>query len=446
MRKICYLFITFYCSNLVAFDFFILGKVRYISKGSVGRTEAPIVYEEVQVKNNDKKKKIFIPYLQVDGIVREQTMGTKLFAKAYFYDASRKMIDTVEAFPVSRGNKLRSAMPTFFKRNNRESIYFAVPCKVRQSDDWSAVIIFGDDQEVAVASYPNQYTTIRQYKFPELSLYLHPKKNRRTKHENPLIEYVVKTNIKSHPQITFFLRKPIGATTFQDANGVLALCVLSDSVDTMRKRLQEAEIKDDLTPTLRFAEQNKLIIICWGSQRFWNSGLNWDDLNRNAFKEIDNKAKDLADAWERGIRRLSNRYQIPTENYLLCGFSGSAQYALRLAMKKPKYFLAVHLHIPSSFDFPSPQARNIMWCLTTGEWEVGYERSIKFLEAAQKSGYPIIYKAIPRLGHANHQQSTEIGLEFFRYALAIKTENNKKPNGFYQVFQNPPYVADVFRS
>ena len=36
-------------------------------------------------------------------------------------------------------------------------------------------------------------------------------------------------------------------------------------------------------------------------------------------------------------------------------------------------------------------------------------------------------------------------MEFFRYALAIKTENNKKPNGFYQVFQNPPYVADVFR-
>lgn len=334
----------------------------------------------------------------------------------------------------------------FFYGNKFDNIYFAIPEKVRKHKGWTAIIIFGDRKEIAAIPFPNRNEMITLYDFPELSLHLAPQREQRIKYENPLIEHVVKTKIKNHPQITFFLRKPIRAKTFQEANGVLALCLLSNSVEAMRKRLQEAEIKDDFTPLLKFAEQNKLVILCWGSQRFWNPAYNWNDLNKNMSKDIDNTAEELAEAWEKGVLHLARRYNLPTTDYLISGYSGSAQYALRLVMKKPQYFLAAHLHIPSSFDYPSANANNVILCLTTGEWEVGYDRSIKFLEAAQKADYLIIYKAIPKLGHADHWQATKIGLEFFRYILCVKSQNKTSAvEEIRSTFRNSPFVADIFR-
>jgi predicted esterase len=222
---------------------------------------------------------------------------------------------------------------------------------------------------------------------------------------------------------------------------------LSNSVGTLKKRLQEAEAKDDLTDILYFAEENKLAIICWASQSFWKKGANWSDLEKKEFKTIDNKAADLADAWEKAIKKLCKQYDIPVKNYLLCGYSGAAQYATRLALKKPEYFLAVHVHIPSSFDKPVEEANSVLWCLTTGEWEVGYDRSIEFLEEAQKMKFPIIYKAIPRLGHSSHPVATKLGIEFFRYALSVQDEiNNQNENKICpKSFQFPSFIGDVYR-
>lgn len=35
-------------------------------------------------------------------------------------------------------------------------------------------------------------------------------------------------------------------------------------------------------------------------------------------------------------------------------------------------------------------------------------------------GYPIVYKAIPGLGHAGHPNAAALGFEFFEYTLSQK--------------------------
>jgi hypothetical protein len=156
-------------------------------------------------------------------------------------------------------------------------------------------------------------------------------------------------------------------------------------------------------------------------------------------------------------------YGIPSNGYLLWGISGSAQYACRLALRKPEYFLAIHAHIPSSFDKPTPDGRRILWCLTTGELEAGHKRSLRFYQQCRALGYPIIYKAIVGLGHAGSPIADNIGREFFEYALSVRDQriafdsSLNNPLSQFQLAQaddgmvkpwlssfcNPPYVGDA---
>ena len=431
-----------------ASDFFELSKIRYIYKHL--KSDSP-VYNEISIPGQKKTEKCFLPYIQVDAKTREQTAGIDLFAKIYFYNTRKQLIHSSNAHPVEQGKNLRSPFPTFFPKGKNQSIFFSVPEAIQQLDSWRAIIVFGDRNEVAVSSYPVQpAVNYREYSFPEYNIYQNPVKVSRLKAQNPLIEYVAQTRVDSNPQITFFLRKPIGIDSFSEAKGVLAICVLSSGVDQIKKLLQEAEKRHDLSEILQFAEDNKLIILCWGSQSFWNSKKNWDDLTKEEYNEIDRRASQLADAWEKAVKHIARKYDFTVEDLIFCGFSGAAQYAMRLVMKKPDYFLAVHIHIPSSFDEPVPEANKVLWCLTTGECEIGYKRSIRFLQQAQTLHYPIVYKAIPGLGHASHSSTTELGIEFFRYALSVKNERRNASGEIKKPFwprslRNPYRVGDVYR-
>ena len=153
-------------------------------------------------------------------------------------------------------------------------------------------------------------------------------------------------------------------------------------------------------------------------------------------KQMDETFDDVAKAWAKGVEELSRKYGMPDKGFLLWGISGSAQYAARLALRQPQFFLAIHVHVPSSFDQPTPEARRVLWCLTTGENEVGYERSLRFLSACRELGYPIIYKAIPGLGHAGHPLAEKLGLDFFEYALSLREEKAKFEAGISKTFSN----------
>ena len=401
------------------FDFFRIQSAKYIAP--------PSKEESVLSKTSELNREngtILSPYLTVAVSTGERTRAEAVYAKVYYYSKERVLLDKAEKpIPVLRGSARPHAMPVFFEKGKVETLYFAVPQKVLDVKDWRAVAVFGDQLAATALVWPTGFA--QAYNFPERVQIDKPTRTRRETVADPVVEYVVKTGHAKQPQITLFMRPPIGMTDMSEADGVLAICLLANDVSEVKRRLQEADAKDDVSGILRFAEQRKLVVLCWGSRSLWDAGKNWDDLDRDTAREMDDTFNVVAAAWARGVETLARRYGMPDSGFLLWGMSGAAQYAQRLALRKPRYFLAIHAHIPSSFDKPTSDAAHVLWCLTTGECESGYERSLRFVSECKGMGYPILYKAIPGLGHKSHPAADRLGTVFFDYALGLREEKRE---------------------
>ena len=235
-----------------------------------------------------------------------------------------------------------------------------------------------------------------------------------TSNTDSVIVHRVKTNSFIQRKLTLFLRMPKGGK----AKGVLCVCLLANKPEDIHWRMQRPSTVNGLGRLVAFADTNQLALVSWGSTRgLWNPHQNWTGLERKEGKILDREFDHAAEAWADAMSHLAKVYNLPHKGYLLWGYSGAAQYAQRLALRKPKLFKAIHIHIASSYDLPVPEGRNMLWCVTTGENENGYMRSLDFLAAASRMGYPIVYKAYPGLGHMGCSSSERLGIECFRLAL-----------------------------
>ncbi len=403
----------------------------------------------------------FLPFLEARVSCAEKTRGPGLTVKAYFFDAAGKMIGAaVGPHPLDRGGRSRHGTPAFFEGGVAERLCFVVPPGVAAAAGWRAVVVFGDQNEAAAGVYPDGL--VSRFEFPERRLVERPRRVERKAAMDPVIEHVLKTKSPLQPRITLFLRPPVGMREAAQARGVLALCLLANSVEELKRRLQLLEASDEVGGLLRFAEKHKLLVLCWGSRGLWDPQTNWDEQPERERRRRDEDLDAVAEAWGEGVEFLAEKYGVPRRDFLLWGVSGSAQYACRLALRRPEFFLAVNVHIPSSFDEPTPGAGRVLWCLTTGERESGYERSLRFLSACRALGYPMVYKAIIGLGHQGHPAASALGERFFEYALGLKGEKEafeaslrdslspvamewrKNPNRPWPVsFQKPAYVGDA---
>jgi hypothetical protein len=410
-------------------------------------------------KKEPVMKQVPIPFLAVHVSVKAQVSADTVLAKAYFYDENRQLI-------ASDSSPSMTDWSVFIPQDKPQFIRFDIPDKVSLQSNWSAVVVFGDAKGVVAQCFP----VIGQesyYDFPEKNI-LGDKSGppiERKVAMDPLTEHVVKTENPDQPQITLFMRPPLGMTDASEAKGVMCLSVLAWDVDGVKRQLQKGSEEEnaDVTNMLKFADEHKLIIICWGSHGLWDPQKNWDDLDPNTARATDKAFDQVAKAWADGVQYFVKEYGIPSNGYLLWGQSGAAQYACRLALRKPDYFLAMHMHVPSSFDKPTPEGRKVLWCLTTGERESGYQRSLRFYAQCRALGYPMIYKAIVGLGHATSPIADDIGLKFFDYALSMRdqrlaydaslndplkqSEMAQADNGQVQVwlesFRKPAYVGDA---
>ena len=261
-----------------------------------------------------------------------------------------------------------------------------------------------------------------------------------------IVSHSVKTNLKGYERLTLFLMMPPEGK----AKGVFCLSLLANSADDVRAQLQGKSDRRPLARALDFARERNFAVIAWGARRLWDSKRNWDELQSSVAKKIDSDFDHVAKAWDVGIAAFVKKYGIPASGYLMMGSSGAAQFAQRLALRRPERFLAVHAHIASSFDRPVKGCTSLLWCVTTGENEMGYERSLRFFNAARDLSYPIIYKAYPGLGHEGSAKVTELGFTCFKFALEQQTlaaqAKGKKSSkvDWVKIFKSSDYVADVF--
>jgi hypothetical protein len=278
---------------------------------------------------------------------------------------------------------------------------------------------------------------------------------------DPLIEHVVRTKNPRMPQMTLFLRPPKGISNASEVEGVMAICVLANGLEDMKRELRKEEMSGDYAGLFSFANEHKLAILAWGATSALWARANYDDLSSAQSREVKNSFNMVANAWERGVLDLGEKYGVPTKNFMMWGMCGSAHMAHALCLAKPNYFLAIHVHIPGFFEKPTPEASKVLWCVTTGELYYSYEYSLRFVDDCKKLGYPIVYKAIVGLGHAGHPDATAMGLTFFEFALTQKElreqyekimassidkaqmAKSDEALPWPESFQNPPFYGDI---
>jgi hypothetical protein len=245
-----------------------------------------------------------------------------------------------------------------------------------------------------------------------------------------ILQKSVATRNPKQPTLEMYLRIP-GSKDKKAISGILAFCTWEKDQAAILSKLDiRATDKPVDLPgpaalvrsVILYAEEHQLAVLTSGTAEAWDKHVSTEEMEKEKQREFDRNFDFLANAWERGLKDLSREAGgIPTDNMLLYGMSRGAQWAHRLALRKPGYFLAVHVHIPSTFDTPTPGANKPLWLLTTGEKEIGYERAQNFFRECEALGYPIIFKAIVGLGHQGSSIADTLGLRFFDYALSVKS-------------------------
>lgn len=453
------------CASVVRADFFEINRIKYhdtLTKDGVG------VWSIIKPADKDqkirRKNAVFVPCLEVRVEVEKQTNTAGLIAKAYFFRDDEEKPEVVLFEPSKSGvkdkPKSRFRLPLIMEPEVEYRVFFAIPQALRETfGEYSVLLVFGDRHEIAAKSYPSSSYPPERYTFAEKAIYENPPEVFVDRKEamNPLTELVVKTRNPNHPQITIFVRPPKGMTDGSQARGMLAWCVLAHQVDGIRRMLQGLDDQSELSGLTTFADKHQFALMAWGSRSIWNPGKNYDEYTKEDFEQLDKSFSLVADAWEDGVQKLHRKYGLPNHNFFLVGQSGAAQWAHRLALRKPEYFHAVQVHIPSSFDKPTPAASRILWCLTTGELESGYERSKRFFMDCRKLDYPIIYKAYMGVGHSGTAASRNMRQKFLEYAAGLIEERqtyealladtfgqDRIPDGPWPAcYRNPEYVGDI---
>ena len=216
------------------------------------------------------------------------------------------------------------------------------------------------------------------------------------------------------PHLTVYLYRPPGVVT-----NVLCLSLLANRPADVELCLRRRNRRGTVGRFLNFADTNRLAVVAWGAPRgLWKPRYNWDGIGHEEGRHLSRSFGYVAKSWEKVVDVFSKEYSIPSRGYLMAGFSGSAQFAQRLALHCPDRFAAAAIHIASSYDYPLPAGKRILWCVTTGENESGYDRSLSFLAAAAGNGYSVVYKAYPGLGHQDSMTACELGCLLFSQVIS----------------------------
>ena len=254
-----------------------------------------------------------------------------------------------------------------------------------------------------------------------------------------VIEKTVEVKGRGAGDFTVFLKLPEGEAK---PKGVVCLCLLDGTPESVRAHLRGGGTQGEVSRLVAYAKGKGFAVIGWGATRAWDSRANWNELEKAKAKALDASFDAIADAWNRAMTDLQAKHGLPANGYVMWGLSAGGQFALRLALRKPERFAAVHAHVPSSFDMPTEAGKSVLWCLTTGENETGYRRSLEFLAAARKKGYAIVYRAYPGRGHVSMTAAEALGRACYEYALARHAAAKGKSD-MSADFRKAAFVADV---
>lgn len=256
-------------------------------------------------------------------------------------------------------------------------------------------------------------------------------------------------------EITYLIRMPSAWTKEKNemaeksktpcVRGVIAICTWDKEPERMRKNL--SYWNSEFKYLIQFADDNNIAVITWTNFGGYLISTSSDEMTEKQSKDYDYIFNDRLSEWEIGFRRALHKYNLPRNATMLYGFSGGAQIAHRIALRKPDYFSGIHIHVNSSYDTPTPKAKNLVWLVTTGELEYGYPAATRFYQKMIDLGYAVIFKAGENLGHATNAQINKLSLEFFKYMINFvpdpsNPEWKAPPIDKFYLLRHPIYIGD----
>ncbi|MEM6821806.1 MAG: hypothetical protein AAF558_07710 [Verrucomicrobiota bacterium] len=252
--------------------------------------------------------------------------------------------------------------------------------------------------------------------------------------KNVVVTHEERSRLEKLPEMVFVVRYPKGKQVGDPVSGMVADITFEGDPKKIIQRLSGPA----QTPLFKFAEKHQLAVVSWTTTTVYSiaESFKWSEEQARA---RDNKMEVAAREWEDGMYDLCKKYKLPKDGYLMYGLSRGAQWAHRIALRYPEYFLAVHAHVNSSYETPVENANICLWLITTGELEWGFPAAKQFYRMAQKLNYPIVFKAQPNLGHQGSREISELGVAFFEYALELR----KRYADLKQAVADDPFKSHV---
>lgn len=453
MKSMLTLFLTTFlilpCSLQAVDTFFKVSSIRFHKEKSPDGVQ--FGFWRKDEKNPEVKPEyILTPFIEAKIKAEKKVKSQSVYVRAHFFDKDKRLVMSVNSPEyVKRGEYGTYAVPAFFDSGKTENIYFKLPEELWNYRGWSVIVIFGDYKGANYLIYPSS-GELKDYNFPE-QYYVNKKPSTRHEEEDPIMELKLRTKVPSYPYLTLFFQPSLSG---KPSKGVFAACLIGNNVEEIKKQMMNPHYGTEMYDIVNFCKEYDLALLCWGSRRVWDRERNWNQYEKAEYMAYDETFDRISSTWKRGVDKLCEDYKIPNRNFLMWGMSGAAQYAMRLALRCPEYFHAIYVHIPSSFDKPTPAGCNVLWCITTGERESGYGLSLEFLNECRKLEYPFVYKAIPGLGHRGHSGANKLGFDFLHYAMTLlperaKIQNNltvlgeTEKNKWKESFYKPAYWGDV---
>ncbi len=264
-----------------------------------------------------------------------------------------------------------------------------------------------------------------------------------SKDGHQIIAFDVRNDAPGLPVMTFYARFPKGLTPKDHVEGVFADVTWL----TEKKNLEQwAERPSSADPNFQFADQHKLVIVTWTTATMYSIKDSFT-MDESDERDSNNAMEECYRTWKIGMNRLCSDYGLPDSGYLIYGASRGAQWAHRIALRCPEKFLAIHIHVNSSFEEPTPNAAHCLWLVTTGELEHGSTAARTFFHSAQALNYPILLRIYPGRGHEVFPEEISLGLKFFDYALKLRDQQlkilaAKDSNGYAMNKDDQPFTLD----
>ncbi|MDR2513195.1 MAG: hypothetical protein LBD01_05325 [Puniceicoccales bacterium] len=376
----------------------------------------------------------------------------KCYVRLYLFDAKgRQQGGAIGPVPERYdGTRKKSQLPFYLKSRSNLRLRFLLPADLEKKAAAGiyGVLVFGDQRDATAklvlshtrnaSARPKEWG---EFNFPEKKLCQQNSRSRESNRER-LTEIKCPTGLSDYPYFTLFARLPAGVNTGKDAGGVLCLSLLANQIDDVRRSLINRDAQGDIGDMIRYADNKKLIVLCWAARAFWENGRNWDALSPETARYHGERFERVVVAWERGVKQLANRFEFEPKNFLIWGYSNSAQFAGRLASRRPAYFGAVHMHNPNAFAMPVEAGKHIIWGLTMGEEDPGFGSAVRFLVKARETGYRVVFKGVPKMGHENDLGSRQMATLIFEYVRGLPTEERERQRIISAEVDSAMYCGD----